>query len=475
MKTILNITFVLMVTSLCSQISPVESHWVQNGLEHSSVKQHTFPYPILKLRDSNSVVHFYASPDVLGAYQNQQFKFRTGAQLQLTAKWKQKLSLMTSYRVGYTNQTLVPYQSLLQSKAYLNSDLKNGQAIYHDLRGRAVYEPNKYILFQAGLDHLFIGEGDRSLLMGNQGIPSPFASMRAKLWRLEYHFIQQIWREKTNNKFSPKGNSAHYLSYKANKNWAFGIFESVVYDMRDTLYNRGIELEYLNPLIFFRPQEYGIGSTDNVVIGFQASYQWRKNMLYGQLVVDEFSLVEIKARNRWWANKYGFQLGYKTSFEKNEKQYFVRSEVNLVRPFTYSQVNPNSVYGNQYLPVAHPLGAGFVEFYQEVNVRKNNWDISLWGQVYLKGLDTLYSDVAFGGDIYKPYIQRPDEYNYNIGRGITYHAFQLGLHVSRNVYKSWNVFIEPRLLIGNTEGNVITRTNITVGIHRSLGSDRRNY
>ena len=452
MKTFLNIVLLISASSLFAQITPIESHWIQNGLGHSSVKSHAF-YKLDSLgKDSTSSIRFDAAPDILGAYQNQQYKVRAGADLQISANWKQKLRLMADYRVGYTDQILLPYQSVLQSKAYLNTDLKNDQTLYHDLRGRMAYEPNKYIEF-----------------------PSPFASMRARLWRLEYHFIQQVWREKNNGVFSPKGNSAHYLSYKATKNWSISFFESVVYDMRDTLYNRGIELEYLNPFIFFRPQEYGIGSTDNVVIGLQTSYQWRKNMIYGQLVLDEFFLAEIKARNRWWANKYGFQLGYKTSFERNETAYFIRSEANLVRPFTYSQINPNSVYGNQYMPVAHPVGAGFVEFYQEVSVRRKDWNISVWAQLYLKGLDTIYSDIAFGGDIYKPYTQRPDEYQFNIGRGITYHAVQIGAHVSRTIYRNWEVFVEPRLILGNTEGNILTSTNVTVGIHRRLGSDKRNY
>ncbi|MDD2982161.1 MAG: hypothetical protein PHQ74_02125 [Crocinitomicaceae bacterium] len=475
MKTLINLVLLISASSLFAQINPVEYHWIQNGLGHSSVKSNTF-YQIDSLgQDSISTIRFKAAPDVLGAYQNNLFKIRSGADLQLRVNWKQKLRLMTDYRVGYSNQELNPYQSLLQSKAFLNTDLGNGQTLYHDLRGRMVYEPNKYIQFQAGLDHLFIGEGDRSLLMGNQGIPSPFASMRAKLWRLEYHFMQQIWREKTNDQFSPKANSSHYLSYKVNKNWSVGIFETVVYDMRDTLYNRGIEIEYLNPFIFYRPQEYSIGSTDNVLIGFQTSYQWKRNMFYGQVVLDEFSLLEIKARKRWWANKYGFQLGYKTSFEKNMQAYFIRSEFNLIRPFTYSQINPNSVYGNQYLPVAHPLGAGFVEFYQEVSVRRKDWNFSVWAQVYLKGMDTIYSNIAFGGDIYKPYTQRPEEYNFNIGRGITYHALQIGLHVSKTIYQDWEAFIEPRFIFSNTEGNQLNKTQLTVGIHRRLGSDKRNY
>ena len=152
MKTLLHLVLLLSASSMFAQINPVESHWIQNGLEHSAVKSNAF-YQIDSLgKDSTSAIFITADPDVLGAYQNEQFKVRAGADVQLRANFKQKVRLMADYRVGYTNQILLPYQSVLQSKAYLNTDLGNGQTVYHDLRGRLVYEPNKYIQFQGGLD-----------------------------------------------------------------------------------------------------------------------------------------------------------------------------------------------------------------------------------------------------------------------------------------------------------------------------------
>lgn len=476
MRKLLLIFTMLTAGLIQAQTSDVERFWIDNGLEHSDVKSHAY-YLIDSLgADSSSNVNFTIAPDILAAYQQDAFKLQTGLNFVLRANLKNKLSFFSNYRAGYSNQEQTIYRSLLQPKAYFNSTLKNGNYIYHDLRGRMAYTANRYLQLQAGLDRIFIGEGDRSLLLGNQGVPNPFAQLRVRLWKLEYHFIQQVWREGRPDHYAPKGNVTHYLSFKANKKWTIGFFESVVYSMKDTLYNRGLEPEYLNPLVFFRPQEYNLGSSDNVLIGLNTSVQWRQNMLYGQLLIDDFFLAEIRARNRWWANKFGIQLGYKAWIDKGENRWFVRTEMNLVRPFTYSQLTPNIVFGNQGLTAAHPLGSNFVELYQEVSWQRQDWKVQVWAQAYLKGLDSTNQVFSFGGDIYQPYTKRPEEYNFKIGRGMTCRALQIGTQVSRKMLSDHlGVFAEPRIFISNLEGNVSTDFYFTVGFHHIIGSDRRNY
>lgn len=455
----------------------VERLWVSAPKEiHTAVKNKMF-YQLDSIRsDSSSRIQVTVAPDVMFAYQHKQFKTRSGAHLIVSGNVRSKLAVMGSYRMGYVNQSLTPYVSQVQAKAFSTNELKMGDYIYHDLRGRISYTPNKVITLQAGLDHLFVGEGDRSLFVGNQGIASPFAGLKVNFWKLEYHFNQLFLRERVANHFSPKASAMHFINFKPTKRWSIGIFESVVYAMKDTLYNRGFELEYLNPLIFYRPQEYNLGSSDNVLLGVNTSYQWKKNMVYGQLVIDDFFLTEIRARSRYWASKYGVQLGFKSWIDRANDRFFVRTEMNVVRPFTYSQVNVDNVYGNQSLALAHPLGSNFIEFYQEVSWQRNNWRVESWLQVYLKGLDSAGSNLSLGGDIYVPYNNRPEEYNFTIGRGITYRAMNIGILVARTLFKNtMEVFVEPRILVQNTEGDVSSRLFFTVGIHRNLGADRRNY
>jgi hypothetical protein len=465
---------------LTQSVSPVERNWVNAPTDlHTDVKSLAQDQlDSIRWNEDKSRFCFGIHPDVLVAAQYRDLAARTGLHLSVNSRLGKPFSFVANYRVGYANLRTIPYTSPLQPKAYFSNSLSGNQSIYHDLRGRVAFTPNKVIQLQAGLDHIFIGEGDRSLFSGNQGIPAPFVQLKVHFWKLEYHLIQQIWREqKASGSLAPKGNATHYLSFKPTKNWSFGIFETVVYGMKDTLYNRGFEVEYLNPLLFFRPQEYGLGSSDNVLLGFQTSFQWKKNMLYGQFLLDEFLLAEIKAGNGWWANKFGVQLGYKGWTDRGASHLFYRTELNLLRPFTYSQVQSNIVYGNQGLPVAHPLGSNFIELYQEVAWQRNDWKATAFLQYYLKGNDSLPTGNSYGGNIYQPYNQRPGDYGFHTGSGVPYHVMQLGMQVSRTLIQRMQVdlFVEPRVLFTTIHGTTFTDFFGTVGVYMPLGSDRRNY
>ena len=124
--------------------------------------------------------------------------------------------------------------------------------------------------------------------------------------------------------------------------------------------------------------------------------------MYGQAVIDEFLLSEIKAQNGWWGNKYGFQIGTKSFDVLNIKGLYFQTEYNYVRPFTYSHQNSMLNYGNYYQPLAHPLGANFKEMLSII--RYDNKRISL----SIKSIYTKYGseqDTIFvGHNIYKSYI-----------------------------------------------------------------------
>lgn len=452
------------------QIAPSEKEWINNGLSHSSVKANSFEN-LDSLLSTDKQTKWNVFPEVI--FGN---KMQTGVGIALETSLNQKWAIQLRYSLGYTNSLNKAYSTEIQPRAYFTNQIGNQENyLFNDLRFRLTYRPIKYVEFQTGIDRQHIGEGDRSLMMDQHSAPSPFAKMVGKIWRLEYHFMQQLWSEGmfTSN-YRPKGNASHYVSYKINKNFQVGIFESVVYGMKDTLYNRGFELEYANPFIFFRPQEYGVGSTDNVILGLNASYQTGNHMVYGSFVLDEFFLKEIRERSRWWANKYAAQLGYKVHFEKGKNQYFNRIEANLVRPFTYTQLRPDVVYANENLPIAHPLGANFLELYEEFNWKFKRFDFTFFASYYLKG-NKLPLDNP-GGDIYIPYTDRKEEYNYTIGRGETTHQLLVGAHLAYQLSKlKWSVFVEPRFYFQNIEKIQNLNSYVSVGIHRSIGSNRRNF
>jgi len=129
-------------------------------------------------------------------------------------------------------------------------------------------------------------------------------------------------------------------------------------------------VNYLNPVIFLRPVEFSRGSPDNVLIGFNFKAMiLKKYQLYGQLMLDDFSLTEVKSGNGWWGNKQAFQLGWKFFDFLGIRNLTWQNELNFVRPYTFGHFTAEQSYTHYAQPVAHPLGANFIENVQFLRYR----------------------------------------------------------------------------------------------------------
>jgi hypothetical protein len=313
---------------------------------------------------------------------------------------------------------------------------------------RASYTPNHFFNFQAGIDHHFIGEGKRSMLLSDYSSPYPFFKMRSKLWRFEFVNIYQFLDETVNDRFLPKFTAAHFLNYAITERFHFGVFETVIYSPQDEYLTRGIEWEYLNPFIFYRPIEYSLGSQDKIVIGANLSYQFDQIMLYGQFVLDDFVLNEIVNRTRWWANKYGGQFGVKVIHKLGESLLTYQTELNFARPFTFSHLDERTVYGHQGISLTHPLGSNFVELFSELQLGfKNGLRIGVESFFVQQGGADGNEDLSYGSDIYVPYTNRPtmpnstlfDDYGYRIGGNGKINRLRIIPQVSYPLYKKWKL------------------------------------
>lgn len=285
-----------------------------------------------------------------------------------------------------------------------------------DFRGNIQLKPNKYFTLSTGIDTYFIGNGDRSLLLDNKSKPYPFASLKTKVWRFELLNLYQFLKEEENAIEKNKYTSTHYLSTQLGRGFNISLFETVVFQPKDTLQNRGYELEYLNPILFYRPTEYGLGSSDNVLLGINVNWKREQTMIYGQFIIDDLNIAEIRAKSNWWANKYGAQLGVKGNLKLKNKNIQYLTEINLVRPFTYAHLNESQIYGHSEFPLAHPAGANFIESYSYIRLNVyNNINMMLSYQYLLKGGMQSTNELSFGNNIYDPYTNRPSDYGFKIG------------------------------------------------------------
>jgi len=348
----------------------------------------------------------------------------------LSANYKSKLSAQFNFfysdnkfpahimrRIDST-QTIPHY-------GHFYSDI-NERYSFFSLSGYVSYKPSPYFSFQLGKDKNFWGDGYRSLFLSDNAGDYPFLKTTVEFWKIKYTILyarlldEDVFSEKRD--LLGKFGVFHFLSYNVTKRLNINAFESIVWAQVDSTGTRGFDFNYLNPAVFFRPVEFSIGSSDNALLGAGFRYQITKNKhLYGQVILDEFVLNEVFSRKGWWANKYGFQLGYMSFNTFNINNLFFRLEYNGVRPFTYSHSNALRNYGHLWQPLAHPQGANFEELIAIIRLNRGRWILKN------KLINTWYGDDGenenYGGNIYKPYETHEFDYGNKTRQGIATQLF----------------------------------------------------
>ena len=244
------------------------------------------------------------------------------------------------------------------------------------------------------------------------------------IWKIKYINLFTSFKDIRNSygkqsAFQNKYATFHYLSWNATKAINLSFFESIIWQSRDSNNrNLGYDVNYLNPVIFYRPTEYALGSSDNALIGANLKIRlFRKQVLYGQLLIDEFLLKEIRARSGWWANKHGIQAGIKSYDLAGIAGLLVQLEWNCVRPFTYAHSNSRQNYGHFNESLAHPLGSNFSEYFGGINYQRKNWMLDFKFTYANLGLDSAGKNV--GQNIYQSNLNHYKEFGNKTGQGIS--------------------------------------------------------
>lgn len=295
------------------------------------------------------------------------------------------------------------------------------QHSYHFSELLVGFKPNRFFTFLGGYGRNFFGEGYRSLLLSDNATANPFFKIETQFGNIKYVNLFQGWSDNVTNPFDRSLNqrkfaAMHYISWNVTREFNISIFETVVWQANDTLVNRGFDPSYLNPIVFYRPVEYGNGSADNVLLGANFSFKVDEaNVIYTQFILDDFLLKEIRARSRWWANKYGYQLGYKSADFLGIEDFYFQSEFNVVRPFTFSHRTTGPAYGHLNASVTHPIGANFWEVVNIVS--KPFGRFRLTNKITYAGYGVDTSSVSYGQNIFRPYTNREGEYDHFIMQG----------------------------------------------------------
>lgn len=330
---------------------------------------------------------------------------------------------------------------------------------------------DEYVNFQFGFDKLFIGNGHRSVMLSDFANNYTFAKINTKIWKLNYtNIFAQTYADVRGvasglrfDRYPRKYFVAHHLSTNITKNFNIGLFEAV--SIGDSI-NQSLDFEYLNPIIFYRALEHQGGSPYSMKVGMDARWNiFNSISLYGQFLLDEFYLKEIRARNGWWANKFAAQAGLKYIDALGVDNLDVQLEFNTARPYMYTHVGIFTNYTHYRMPLAHPMGANFREYLSIIRYQPLP-RLSFTGLFVWLNYGSDEANTNWGTDIMKPYTTREQDYGNRIGQGIATRQSYMDLTFSYHL--KHNMFADLRLIMRNKEKENQSPAQETTFISTSL-------
>jgi len=365
------------------------------------------------------------------------------------------------YSLAVENQVILPeyFDGYRKKYGYIpyngwnKPHKENGWDFFH-ARGYVWYDVNPHLNIRFGHDKVHWGPGIRSLVLGDHAPPNLFMMLNTNVGRIHFqnYFAEFIdstrWRERfgvRDQLYAKKYGTFHRLGINISKNVNISVFEALMFDRQDPGQTNRFDLNYINPVIFLRAVELNMGSQDNMIVGIDAKWNFFKRFqIYGQFILDEFYLKELKAQNGWWANKYSLQGGLKAVNVAGIKNLDLQLEYNMVRPFTYSHFRHGSNWTHFAQSVAHPLGSNFREYLARANYQPAKRVTIFTTLMYAeKGEDSIGGRLNFGGNVLRNYeFNRAKEYDNFIGQGVL--SERLLLEVRGSYMLFHNFFIDLR-------------------------------
>jgi len=362
----------------------------------------------------------------------------------------------------------------LSGLGYAIADSVNHLYHSHYTFGQLTYQAGKHFSFELGKAKQFWGDGYRSMILSDHASPAPFFKVTTTLGKFRY---MNLWMQLRDISFGQnlsnarvKYSAMHAFSYQITPKLNASLYEWVVWQNSDTLSRRGLDLYYLNPLVFYRPVEYSLGSPDNVMLA--ASLRWSVTpslRIYGQFVLDEFNLKLYKRSNNWWGNKIAGQLGVR--WNRPGKGLEVLAEMNVARPFIYSHGSSIQAWTHINQSMAHPLGSNFVESCLRIRYIKKLWSVSeqfnaaAFGRDYDANGDGVTDN--FGGNIIRSYA---NPYGGSFGHELlqgqlhktVFHSFTLSRALSES--SRWEVYLRQNLRAEKVSDQLSTENWLMIGI-----------
>lgn len=365
---------------------------------------------------------------------------------------------------NYVVQTIDQLEAVPNEGFYKQN--REGGVDFLTARGYLSFDALKNIMnIQFGYDRNFIGNGHRSLILSDFSSNYLFLKINTNIWKFNYQniFAQLVADNPLRDGLYPvKYFASHHLSIDISKNLKIGVFENVVFNRGDTISNQNgtFDFRYLNPVVFYRAIEQQAGSPDNVNLGMDFRWNFLKRFsLYGQLLIDELVIAEVRRSDGWRGNKHALQLGLKYIDVAGISNLDLQLEMNSARPYTYSHNFLYADYSNYNQPLAHPLGANFYEYIGIVRYQPTA-RLQLTGKAIYADYGTDSQGTNWGQNIFLNNSTFEQEYGNQIGQGVSTQLLFVDFTATWQLFH--NVFIDLKQIYRRLESEIDARDSTTV-------------
>lgn len=386
----------------------------------------------------------------------------------------------------YAQQYSASHNGTFPRQQWYKND--NGAGDYFNAQGYVTFQLLKdYIGTEFGYGRNFMGNGYRSLFLSDFANDYTYLKFNTRVWHLEY---TNLYAQMITNNVNPGGGALpkkfmtmHHLGWNITKNLNIGLFEQTIFSRTDSLGNNSFDIAYLNPIIFYRSLEHGLGDVDNIQIGFDAKYNiWGKVQLYTQIMIDDLSIGNLG--KGFYGNKFAYQFGAKYIDAFGLSNLDLQGEVNVVDPYTYSHKNTTGsktitngqLYtnsGHYYQELAHPNGANFYELIGILRYRPHflpKLSAVVKGIFREQGFNEVDENgnvvTNYGSDIFLDYNTAPggaDTYGVELLQGTRAKTFYIDATLTYSPFH--NIFVDLRGTMRNmsSEDSRLTQNENYIG------------
>ncbi|HMB93273.1 MAG TPA: hypothetical protein VKP65_20645 [Rhodothermales bacterium] len=285
---------------------------------------------------------------------------------------------------------------------------------------------SKFFEVRFGRDRNRWDNGNASLILSNYAPVYDQLQIRTTFWRLQYvnlfaRFTDKTPREVYSEIVPRKYGAFHRLALSLPGRVEIDLFESIIFGSPDTLgvREKGYELAYLNPLIFYRSVEHDLvdpsGNSDNALLGGGISWiAYPGIRLRTELLIDELKVSQIG--EGWWGNKWGWTAGvdlHDILFSNLSLQF----EYARLRPFLYSHRSSLSSFTHYNDFLGHPAGPNAEDFSLFLDYQPaHRWRIALDASYTRRGRDP--EGLNFGADPLQSHTTRASSTDVFLLQGI---------------------------------------------------------